>query len=418
MPSTQAPRDKSRGPSGLKVEAARHAIHVENLAREVKASNHTALHRGEVDLAQGDAAAGDEFLFERGFAAHLIDVVEQGVEELVLGLLAEVQPHGIGGNLRPLEQVRPKLLGQLKRARVGDLLFPHLVDGCVHRCGGFGGVGDADPVDLDRERVAAFGEVAGAPRAELQHGRTAHAPVGDQHWTILHKLGSLDAHKGVGHHHAHQRGDIFARHVEREQGRNGVAHRVTERFEPGQPRPLGAAASGHDHVVEGLPVEVEPAAGLGFELLDRRLKSDVHAFAVGFAKEAVDDGLGRVRGGEHAPVVLGFEGDAPGLEPRDRVGRLKRAEALFQLLAAARVVLGQGRGGEAVVGDVAASAAGDFDLGQEFGRLLEKHNLGRRMVLSCRQRGEKSRGTSANHRHLRCTFHARKLAYKARGRVS
>ena len=154
------------------------------------------------------------------------------------------------------------------------------------------------------------------------------------------------------------------------------------------------------------------------EPLDCRLKADVHAFVSGFAKEAVHDGLGRVRGGKHAPVVLRFEGDAPGLKPCDRVGRLKRAEALFQLLAAARVVLGQGRGGEAVVGDVAASATGDFDLGQEFGRLLEKHNLGRRMVLSGRQRGEKSRSTSANHRHLRCTFHARKLAHKARGRVS
>ena len=84
------------------------------------------------------------------------------------------------------------------------------------------------------------------------------------------------------------------------------------------------------------------AVGLGFQFLHRRLKANVHAPLIGLAKEAVDDGLGGVRGGEHAPVALGFEGHAPGLKPRDRIGRLKRVEAPFQLLAPARVVLGQG----------------------------------------------------------------------------
>ena len=87
---------------------------------------------------------------------------------------------------------------------------------------------------------------------------------------------------------------------------------------------------------------MEAAAGLGFELLDRRLKANVHAPLVGLAKEAVDDGLGGVRGGEHAPIGFDLEAYSSGLKPRDRVGRLKRAEAPFQLLAPARVVLGQG----------------------------------------------------------------------------
>ena len=67
----------------MEVEAARHAIHVEHLAREVESWNHTALHCVEVDLAQGDATAGDELFLEGGFAAHLIDVVEQGVDCLL-----------------------------------------------------------------------------------------------------------------------------------------------------------------------------------------------------------------------------------------------------------------------------------------------------------------------------------------------
>ena len=57
--------DESCGPRGLKVEAARDAIDVEHLAREMHSRDDAAFHRAEVDLAEGDAPARDKLLLER-----------------------------------------------------------------------------------------------------------------------------------------------------------------------------------------------------------------------------------------------------------------------------------------------------------------------------------------------------------------
>ena len=88
------------------------------------------------------------------------------------------------------------------------------------------------------------------------------------------------------------------------------------------------------------------------------------------------------------------------------------------MLAAARVVLGERGGGEARVGDVAASAAGDFDLGEELGSLFKQDHLRRGMVLGRRKRREEPRRAATDHRHLQLPVHPRKLAHKAWVRVS
>ena len=240
----------------------------------------------------------------------------------------------------------------------------------------------------------------------------------DEDGPLLGELRALNADQGVGDDHPHQGCDVGARHVEREQGRDGIAHGVPERFEPGEALAFGAPASGHNHPIEALAVQGEAALREGSEFLNRGLEADVDAALIRLVEQAINDGLGRVGGGEHASVRLGFEGHASGLEPRHRVGRLKRPQRLFQLFATAGVVFGQGGRGEAMVGDVASSATGDFDLRQEFGRLFEEHNLRGRVMLRRRQCREKTRCASANHCHLPCSIHGRKLVHKARGLVS
>ena len=79
--------------------------------------------------------------------------------------------------------------------------------------------------------------------------------------------------------------------------------------------------------------------------------------------EAVDDGLRVVGGGEHASVGLGFDRDAALGEPLNRVLWLPAMEGTAQFTGTTWVVGGELGGVEAVVGDVAASAAGDFYFG-------------------------------------------------------
>ena len=111
--------------------------------------------------------------------------------------------------------------------------------------------------------------------------------------------------------------------------------------EPLQALSLGAASGGHNDAVEVFAVQCQAAFGLRREVTYGRLKPDVDAQPLGFAGEAIDDGLGVVGGGEHASVLLRLELDAAKLKPRDRVGGLEGGEGFFQVLAAAWVVLGE-----------------------------------------------------------------------------
>ena len=70
------------------------------------------------------------------------------------------------------------------------------------------------------------------------------------------------------------------------------------------------------------------------------------------------------------------------------------------------------------MGDVAASAARDFDLGKELGGLFKQDHLRRGMMLRRRERREEPRRAATDHRHLQLPVHPRKLAHKAGVRVS
>ncbi len=101
------------------------------------------------------------------------------------------------------------------------------------------------------------------------------------------------------------------------------------------------------------------------------------AGGAGFAQQAIDDGLRGVGAGEHAAVGFGLEGHAAGLEPGDGVTRPEAMERGDESFAAAGIAGAEFAGIEAGVGDVAAAAAGDADLGEELGAGLEKEDFGR-----------------------------------------
>src|SRR5204863_10075425 len=62
--------DPSRRPRCLEIEAARHAIKVEQFPGKIKMRRDPAFHRLEIDLAETHSAAGDKLLFVEGFSVH------------------------------------------------------------------------------------------------------------------------------------------------------------------------------------------------------------------------------------------------------------------------------------------------------------------------------------------------------------
>ena len=65
------PREISRGPGILEIEAAGDAVDVEDFAREMQPSAFPTFHGLEVDLGQLYAAAGDELVLEHALAVDL-----------------------------------------------------------------------------------------------------------------------------------------------------------------------------------------------------------------------------------------------------------------------------------------------------------------------------------------------------------
>lgn len=141
----------------------------------------------------------------------------------------------------------------------------------------------------------------------------------------------------------------------------GIAHRL-----PGfcTAKPSG----GNEHLrgaQDGAIVEMD---GIGVRKLLQSshlaTSADLDAVFVGRIGEAVHDGFGEVGGGEHAPVSLGLELDPTTLKPGDGVGGIEAVEGAVQALVAAGIVLHQFAWVGAVMGDIAASSAGDTDLGE------------------------------------------------------
>ena len=81
--------------------------------------------------------------------------------------------------------------------------------------------------------------------------------------------------------------------------------------------------------------------------------------------QAPDDLVGRVADRKHSPIAFRFERNAARLEPRDGIAGLETGERAKEFTAAARIMPSKFGGVEARMGDVAAAATGNPDLGQE-----------------------------------------------------
>ena len=140
------------------------------------------------------------------------------------------------------------------------------------------------------------------------------------------------------------------------------------------------------------------------------------AGASGGGEHGVDDGAGGVGDGEHAAVVLGLEDDAVGGAPIDRVTDVPAAEGAAQFAAAARIAQYEFARVLAGVGDVAAAAARDLDLGQRLGALLEHGDA--RAGLGGVDGGEDARGAAADDHHLAGGGHVPRLRRVTTGPAS
>lgn len=103
--------------------------------------------------------------------------------------------------------------------------------------------------------------------------------------------------------------------------------------------------------------------------------------------ERVDDGLGLVRHGKHAPAVLFLEPDAERLEKADDLAAAELRQRAVQELAVARDVPDQLLR-LLVVGDVAASAAGYGQLASELAALVEQQHA--RSLAACGRGGHQA----------------------------
>src|SRR3954464_12679528 len=64
------PCNPTGGPGGLKIKAAGNAINIEQFACEIEMRHDSAFHGLEIDFAQPNAAASNEFISVQRFAVH------------------------------------------------------------------------------------------------------------------------------------------------------------------------------------------------------------------------------------------------------------------------------------------------------------------------------------------------------------
>lgn len=117
------------GPSGLKIESTGDAVDVQHLAGEKQSGCDAAFHGLKIDVPQINATARHKFLFERGFAADLKRIIEDGIQQPVAFLFPEVIPRRVAVAAALRNEVFPKFPGYIEWASVVDLLFSNRCEG-------------------------------------------------------------------------------------------------------------------------------------------------------------------------------------------------------------------------------------------------------------------------------------------------
>lgn len=196
--------DVAHAPCRLKVEAARHGIHVEHFSGKIKAGILLALHRVDVDVFKRHSATGDKFVLVGAPAADVQHVGSERLHEPVHLLSAHLTPFLQRRKPRFLHQIIPQPLVQLLRMHVGKLPLRTIFLVLAKPFHSALGVSFAQPVDADIGLIAVFGQPARALRREFQHGRAGDAPMGDEQRTGGLQLGGRELACHILDDDAHQ----------------------------------------------------------------------------------------------------------------------------------------------------------------------------------------------------------------------
>ena len=73
----------------MEIEATCHTVDVEHFTSEIQVGTVFAFERVQVDAYKGDAAAGDELIFERSAPHDFVTVIHEGVDKSVELFLAQ-----------------------------------------------------------------------------------------------------------------------------------------------------------------------------------------------------------------------------------------------------------------------------------------------------------------------------------------
>lgn len=350
------------GPGGLEVEAAGDAVDIERFAGEVEVIEEFAFHGFEVDFIEGDAAAGDEFVFIGAFAGGLESGVFEGLEEGVEVVFGEFGPAGGVGDLGLLDELGPEALGDGLDGEVcdgfGGVLGSALLDFEGELVGGEVG----EPIDEEFELVIELVELAGAPGGEFQDTGAAEAPVGEEEGAGFLEFGVGDGDLGLGDGDTGEVMDPWGGDIEGEEGGDWRVDGVTELGDHVLEAGVLESAGGDEEFGTGVGFaggegDFEGGIGLWGDAGDFFLGEELDVMFSAGLEEGIDDGLGGIGGGEDASVFFGFEGYAVGFEPLDGVLGLEEVEGADEGFTAAGVAIAEGAGVEAGVGDIAAAAA-------------------------------------------------------------
>lgn len=150
----------AHGPGGLEIEASRDSIDITHLAGKEQMGADLALKRMGMEVAQGYAATGDKLILKTALAVHLVKVVGERRDQLVVALLAYLRPLLILGEAYFRKQIAPEAGRETIGAQRGQQLLwiggGQATDGVAHE----GLIGLIHPVDRHAVPIVVLAQMA------------------------------------------------------------------------------------------------------------------------------------------------------------------------------------------------------------------------------------------------------------------
>lgn len=279
---------------------------------------------------------------------------------------------------------------------------------------GLGLAAPAEPVDNDMGVAARLGQMACGIGGELQDSRAAHPLMGDEEraFGLVFRTGQGD--DGRLYHRTGQLPERLVAQAEAEERRYGQGDDEAEGPKLVEARQARNAARGDDDAVrldamsfrvgEGQDIAGLSAVGLSpvTQVGDAMSRPEDDTVAAHGGEEGRDDFFGALRAWKYAFVLLRDQSDTLAFEPRHRVAVAELAQqALHQPCAAWINGFDASHAGEGV-GQVAAPAARDGDLGERAAGALVDGDFGLGPDLLDADGGETARraGTDNSNLHV------------------